>query len=360
MNRTQKIGLGLAVLAALSYGAYTTGKKDQQTGFATKDTKKAELPEIKGSDDVDKLVLTNADKGEVVLEKKADKWEVTKPIKAPANQANVKSLIDNMKELKVSEQIEANATEETKKSYQLDAAKVVRMAAYKGADKKVDNLFGKSGGRGQVMMVDGKPGVFIASGYSSYLYTREVKNWRDQEMFKFDDANVTQLTIDKKGSVFSFTKADKWAGTFKGTAIADMDEEKVKDAVRAFKSLNADDFGDGKAAAETGLDAPESIVTIALKETTTDAGVTPPQKLTLKVGKTSTGSNRYAQKEGDPTIYIIASFAADWATAELPKFQKAKGDAGAPGKDVAKAPPMGMPMGMPGMPPGMPPGHPSH
>lgn len=131
-------------------------------------------------------------------------------------------------------------------------------------------------------MVDGKPGVFIASGYSSYLYTREVKNWRDQEMFKFDDANVTQLTIDKKGSVFSFTKADKWAGTFKGTAIADMDEEKVKDAVRAFKSLNADDFGDGKAAADTGLDAPESIVTIALKETTTDAGVTPPQKLTLK------------------------------------------------------------------------------
>lgn len=350
MNRTQKIGAGVVVLAVLSYAAYSTGKKDQQTGFVTKDSKKVELPEIKGSDDLDKIVITNADKGEVVLEKKGDKWQVTKPVTAPANQANVKSLLDNLKELKVSEQIEANATEEVKKTYQLDPAKAVRVVGYKGADKKVDDLFGKSGGRGQVVMAEGKPGVFIASGYSSYLYTREVKNWRDNEIFKFDDANATQVTIEKKSGTLSFTKGDKWAGTFKGAAIAELDEEKVKDALRALKGLTADDFGDGKTPAETGLDAPESTVTVALKD---NAG-----KFVLKVGKVATGSSRYAQKDGDPTVFVISSFASDWATAEPAKFEKSK-DAGA---KTATAPPgmPGMPPGMPGMPPGMPPGHPPH
>ena len=320
MNRSQKIGVGLVVLAVLGYAAYATGKKDQQTGFATKDTKKADLPEIKGSDDLDKIVITNADKGDVTLEKKGDKWMVTKPIEAAANQSNVKSLLDNLKELKVSEQIEPAVTEDNKKIYQLEPAKAVHVVAFKGADKKVDDTFGKSGGRGQIVSVEGKPGVFVATGYSSYLYTREVKNWRDNEIFKFDDANATSMTIDKKGAIFSFTKGDKWSGTFKGAAL-DLDEEKVKDAVRAFKALTADDFGDGKSAADTGLDAPESTVTISLKD---NAG-----KYVLKVGKSVPGNNsRYAQKEGDATVFVVSSWVADWATAEPTKFEKSK-DAGA-------------------------------
>ncbi len=368
MNQTQKIGVGAVVLAVLSYGAYAANKKDQSTGFATKDSKKTELPEIKGSDDLDKLVITNADKGEIVLEKTAGlaggdagagaaggggKWMVTKPVVAPANQANVKSLLDNLKELKVSEQIEPTATEEIKKTYALEPTKAVRIVGYKGADKKVDDLFGKSGGRGQVVTVEGKPGVFIATGYSSYLYTRETKNWRDNEIFKFDDAIATQLTIDKKSGPLSFTKAGdpgKWAGTFKGQPIANLDEEKVKEALRALKNLTADDFGDGKTAAETGLDAPESTVTVSLKD---NAG-----KYALKVGKVATGTSRYAQKDGDPTVFVIANYAADWATAEPTKFEKSK-DAGADGGKTAMPMPMGMPPGMQGM-PGMPPGHPPH
>lgn len=370
MNNTQKIGIGAAVLAVLGYLAYAQAKKDQQVGVASKDTK-AELPEIKGTDDVDKVAITNADKGEVILEKKGDKWMVTKPVVAPANQGNVKSMLDNLKELKTSEVIEANATDEIKKTYQLDPAKAIHVVAFKGADKKVDDWFGKSGGRGQMAMIEGKPGVYAVTGYSGYLYGREVKAWRDTEIFKFDDANAIQLTIDKVGGgaaapaagadagakkaaepgLFSFTKnGDKWSGTFKGKAIERFDEDKVKDALRTFKGLTADDFGDGKSPADTGLDHPESTVTITLKD---NSG-----KYVLKVGKTSTGTSRYAQKDGDETIYTISSYSADWALPEVSKFQH-PADAGAPkdgGGTTAAAPPMMMP-GMPGM-GGMPPGHP--
>ena len=49
-----------------------------------------------------------------------------------------------------------------------------------------------------MIMVDGKPGIYAVAGYSSYLYTREVKGFRDTEIFKFDDQNVNGIAIEKK------------------------------------------------------------------------------------------------------------------------------------------------------------------
>ena len=244
MERSTQLWIGVVVLAALGGAVYKVSKDDATKGTAT--TTSADLPEIKATDDIDKISITNADKGETVLEKKGDKWEVTKPVTAPANQANVKQLIDNMKELKAKEVITTAPSDDQKKEFQFEKDKDVHVVAWKGAEKKVDATFGKSGARGQMMMVEGKPGIYVAGGYSSYLYARETKGWRDTEIFKFDDANANQLTIATKAGTLSFTKGDKWAGTFKDKPIADLDEEKVKDAVRAFKALNAEDFGDGK------------------------------------------------------------------------------------------------------------------
>ena len=61
--------------------------------------------------------------------------------------------------------------------------------------------------------------------------------------------------------------------------------------LRAYKALNADDFGDGKSLADTGLDKPEATVTISLKD---GAGT-----YTLLVGKTATGRNRWAKRGDD-------------------------------------------------------------
>ena len=337
MERSTQIWIGVVVLAALAGGVYKVAKDDQAKGTAT--TTSAELPELK-VDDVDKISIQNADKAEVVLEKKGENtWVLVKPVEAPANQTNVKSLIDNLKELKAKESIVAEPTDEVKKEYQFEPSKAVHVVAYKGGEKKLDMQFGKSGARGQMAMVEGKPGIYAVTGYSSYLYTRETKGWRDGEIFKFDDANATQMTIEGKHGTLSFTKGDdKWAGTHKGQAIARFDEDKVKDALRAFKSLNAVDFGDAKTAADTGLDAPEATVTIQLKD---GAG-----KYVLKVGKTSSGTSRYAQKEGNDTVYVIPQYTADWALGEVSKFQKSA-DAGADKKDTAIKP-----VGMPGMPHG--------
>jgi hypothetical protein len=354
ISRDKQILIAVVVLGLLGAAVYMQQKKDAKVGVET--IASTDLPKINGSEDLDKFEITNGEKGQVVLEKKDDKWWVTKPADALANQANVKQLIDNLKELKTTELVASNAPDDVRKSYDLDATKAVHVVGYKAGDKRVDDYFGKSGSRGEMMMVEGNNNIYSASGYAVYQYNREVKGWRDTEIFKFDDATANTATIDNTHGLFSFTKgSDKWAGTFKDKPIDRFDDEKVKSLIMTFKALSAEDFADGKSLSDTGLDKPEATVTITLKD---NAG-----KFVLRIGKVSSGSSHYAQKDGADTIFIIGTSPSDYATAEVGKFQKAldagagasKSDAG-PSSPLAARP--GMPGRPPGMPPGMPPGHP--
>ena len=261
----------------------------------------------------------------MVLEKDGDKWKVVKPVAAPANSANVKSMLDNLKELKVKDVIDPGKT--FYPTYDLEEGKAVELLAWKGVDKAVDLMFGKSGTRGQMTRVVSKDGVFVSSGYASYLYARDVKDWRDRDILKFEDANVVQVAIENSHGKFSFSKNDdKWSGTFKGQPIPNFEPERVKDLLRAYKSLTAEDFADDKSAADAGFDKPEATIALTLKD---NAG-TPK----IIVGKVSAGTSHYAMKDGTPGIFIMGSWTCDFATADEPKFQKAEAakDGGAPAK----------------------------
>ncbi len=326
MERNAKIGIAGVVLVGLSALVYFQQKKDAALGTAPA---KSDLPELKLSDDLDKIDITNGSKGEVVLEKHGDKWELTKPVNAPANQTNVKSLLDNIKDLKIVDRVAGAKPED----YDLQAEKAVHVVASKGGETKLDARFGKSGALGDAFTMEGKPDIMLVKGYSSWMYGREVKDWRDRDMLKLDDANVTTFEIDNKNGKFVFTKGEKdggasdWTGTRDKKPIPSFDPEKAKTAVGAFKNLMADDFGDGKPAAETGLDSPEETVIIKMKDGATH---------TVKIGK-PVDKAHYAQKDGDATIYTIAAYPYEWASGDQSKFQNISADAGAP--DAAKPAP---------------------
>ncbi|HEU4405097.1 MAG TPA: DUF4340 domain-containing protein [Polyangiaceae bacterium] len=317
LTTQQRIYIGLGVLAALGAGVYVNQKNErQEQARLTAATDKANLPEIKlAADDVDKVTkieVKNADKPAVVLEKRGDKWFVAQPVDYPANLTNVKSMLDNLKEIKTKELIDPAAA--SYPEYGLDEAKAVHVVAYKGGEKAFDAYFGKSGGRGQMARKAGQDGVYAISGYSAFYYTREVKNWRDNEIVKFDDAAVNRVDLKNESGEYVFKKEDDtWSATLKNAKLERFDEAKVKDMLRAFKSLNAEDFGDNKSDAEAGLDKPAALVTITPKEGA-------PVK--LAVGKTSTGENRYLKREGNPQTYIVSSWAAGWTVAKPDRFQK--------------------------------------
>jgi len=333
MKTEYRIYIALAILALLGLGLWTTQKKQkQELAEHSATAASADLPKVGvPKDDVEKITkveIKNADKGDVTLEKKGDTWELVKPVAAKANAANVRSLLDNMKEFKLKEPIDR--TTGTYGQYELTDEKAVHVVAYKGAEKALDMYFGKSGSRGQMARVGGQDGVYIAGGYSSYLYTREAKNWREMSILKFEDANAIQVEVENKNGKLSFSKNDdKWSGAFaprdkKGKLEKPekkwekFDEAKVKDLLRAYKNLNAEDFGDAKS--DTGIDAAAEnggVIHIVLKDNAGD--------YTIKVGKTSKASSRFAIKEGgDGTVYVLSSWSADWAVAEPKKFEKSE------------------------------------
>ncbi len=315
MNRQALILGGVVATAALSFVAYNNYKAQLEVG---KPGATADLPKLSVGDDVDKITIKDGKKDDIVLEKKGDKWELTKPLAALANQDAVKSVVSNLKELKINERVELKIDDKVKKDKHLDADQVLHVVAFKGADKKVDLFMGES-----LLQIDGKPNdIYKAKGMSRYLFAKETKDWRDKEIFKFENDNAIQVAIKNKNGEFSFTKGDKgWAGTLKGSTIERFDESKVKDLLLDYKSLSADDFGDGKPDADTGLDASEGTVTISLKD---NAG-----KYVLNVGKVSSGDSHYAKKDTGNVTFVVGKSASSWALAAKDKFQKVVADAGA-------------------------------
>jgi Domain of unknown function (DUF4340) len=341
MSRDKLIIAGVVVLGILGALVYKQAKNDEAIGAPPMASTAAELPTLSAPEDVDKLELTNGDKPTIVLERVPDpkaeanaaatQWVMKKPVASEVTQQVVKDLLANLKDLKADSKVNLKLDDDVRKDKQLDAAHAVRVVAYKDGTKKVDESFGKSGAAGQLVVVADKPeAVYAAKGYSSYLYTKEAKDFREKTIFKYDDANVIDATITNSHGTFAFKKdGDKWAGTLNKRPIEHFDPEKVKDFVRVYKALNADDFGDGKSFAEAGLDKPEATVLLHTKGD--DA-----KTYELLVGKQATASNHYAKKPDDELVFQITGYVTDWVTSDASKFQTT-GDAG------LGAPPAGKP-----------------
>ena len=359
MNTETKLYVALGVLGVLGGSLYLQNKKEaESTASHSQGGQEAALPKLDIKDDdikaIDKIVLDKAgeDGGAPVnieLTKSGEDWKLTKPVDAKANQANVKSLLDNLKALKVSEQIDATTAAYTK--YGVADDKGLHAVFSKGNGVVLDAHFGENGSRGQMTRISGKDGVYSVKGYSSFLYARDVKGWRDLTLFKFEEGDVTAATIQNEHGSFSFSKdGESWKGKFekpKGSAeaIKDFDDSKVKDFVRAYKALNADGFAEkSKTAADVGLEKPLATVQLTLKDGA---------KRDVALGSNAEGSSRWVKVSGSDDIWSISSWAADWAMAEEKKFQKESKDKKDKDKKPEGGPPGGMPPGMPGMPPGM-------
>src|SRR4051812_27078025 len=333
LSTENKLYVSLGVLAVLGGALFLQSKKEKEEAASyTLSGQAATLPKLELSDDdlkkIDKITLSKPATGDagaavdIELTKTGEDWKLSKPIDATANQPNVKSLLDNLKTLKVTELIDA-----TKNSYAkfgVSDDKALHAVFSKGNGVALDLYFGDSGGRGQMTRIGGKDGVYATKGYSSFLYSRDVKGWRDMAILKFEDTDVTNVTIDNANGSFSFaydkgkTTKDEFKKGKDGTPapIKNYDESKLVDLLRAYKSLNADNFAEkGKTEADVGLDKPVATIQFTLKDGA---------KRQVRFGRTSEGSSHWAKVTGSDEIWSVSSWAVEWATADEKKFQKSE------------------------------------
>ena len=194
MTTETKLYVALGVLGVLGGGLYLQNKKEAESAAKyTLSGQAAALPKIDIKDEdikaIDKIVLNKAgeDGGapvDIELTKSGEDWKLTKPVEAKANQANVKSLLDNLKTLKVSEQIDVGAANYAK--YGVSDDKGLHAVFSKGNGVVLDARFGENGGRGQMTRIVGKEGVFAVKP-GSKLVNPAWTNPRTGEQFKADD-----------------------------------------------------------------------------------------------------------------------------------------------------------------------------
>jgi hypothetical protein len=325
MDTQKKLYVALGLAVALGGGLYLQNRSNDRDAVAhSLQGRVANLPKIEITEEqtktIDRIEITQHkdSKSESIVLSKAgeESWQLSEPLTAPANANNVKSLLDNLPKLRVAEEITSSPDDYVK--WGLADDKALHAVFKKGEEIVFEGYFGDSGSRGQMTRLPGKDGVYSLKGYSKWLYDRDVKGWRDRSIFKFEDEDVSKVTVENENGSFVFEKSGE-AWVSKGKAIPDFKSNKVDDLVRAYKVLSAVDFGDGKSLEETGLDKPVATVTIEL---TGGSG-----KHVLAVGQNAEGSNRWVKSNSKEQIFSISSWAADWATAKPEKFMESKAPA---------------------------------
>jgi hypothetical protein len=329
MDQQKKLYVGAGILVVL-IALFFVQRKSEHSDYQSHSLagQAASLPKLELTEEVvkgiDRVVLVKpaeADGGvptEVELVKAGEEaWNMKKPAEAKANASNVKSLLDNLSKLSLSEQIATSKDEYAR--WGVSDQKGLHATFFKGPDSVFDVYFGENGSRGQMTRLAKQEGVFAIKGFSKWLYERDASGWRDKTMFKFEDKDVVKVQIENSNGVFTFDKSgESWTGKQGPKAgpqkpIDKFQASKVDDLLRAYKTLSAMDFGDHKQPADVGLAPPQAKVTIEQRGGTATH--------VLELGNVAEGSNRWAKTNGSDQIYTISSWSADWATANVAKFQ---------------------------------------
>jgi len=346
MKTEHKVYAAVAILIVFAAAFWLSREREKKEDLAHAPTaSSADMPSIAlPKDDVDKITkfsIKNADKSNVTLEKKGDAWELTAPVSAKADQSNVKSLLDSLKELKLKESIAKSA--DLYPQYELTDEKGVHVTAYKGADKAIDLYFGKSGSRPGRAHRRQRRRVCRERLFELPLHTRR------QELARAHDRKVRgrqrhrrdhreqerQLQLlEERRQVVGFRHALRQRRQAQEGSRKDVGQvrsrkgeghaPRVQGAECRRLRDDKSDTGFADAAKEGG------IVKIKLKDNAPE--------LVFKIGKVSKGSSRYLQKEGSDIVYTISSWSGDWGHGRA--IQVREGDKKDDKKEAPTPPPM--------------------
>ncbi len=223
--------------------------------------------------------------------------------RAAANEDNVRALLDDLASARVAEPLgSGGGVDAALALVPNDATRVVVSA---GSDTVLDLAIGRRGALGTAVRLRGTAEAQLATGLSQYLYERELRDWRDRRIWELDAAGVRRIELrTPRGAWVLARDGGGWRATLDGRPFTSLSQDRVRDLVAAFRHLLAEDFADAAAAsAFSGA----SVIRFDL-----DGG----KRAVLRVGAPAgakEGASRYAQAEGNPTVYEISAYQARWA-----------------------------------------------
>lgn len=365
MNTKTTLVLALVAAAAAGYVLLVEKPWVEQAAPVEVKTAAVALFEPK-CDDPDRIEIQRYDGKKVVLAKDAEdkSWKMTSPLEVPAREAQMKSIIDKVGDIKFSRKYGSDDSDRpTDKVTGLDKpAAVVRLFK---ANKEVVNVvigsrvptgkgnFIKIGGEVRVK-VDGKEQTVndkdilearSDSGSSdpvdmSEIFTAKLDTFRDMNVMKYDMNDVKRVKVEGDRNFVLVKNGENWVieSPIRGRA----DKAKAESVARAMSSLYAADFKDDapKSLKPYGLDPARIKVTVETETklppkakpgdpNTKPADIEPSTKLVKHVlelgGPTDAGGKQFFARLGDKKwVFAIQEYTSKSIMVDLTELQDKK------------------------------------
>ncbi|HWP83351.1 MAG TPA: DUF4340 domain-containing protein [Bacteroidota bacterium] len=187
---------------------------------------------------VDKIEISSPSL-KVVLEKKGVEWHIQHPVIYRADQANVGTLIQQLKNLRAKATVSSNP--EKQSVFQVDSTGVWVTLFEKGAEK-AKLIVGKMGptfSETYVRLANSNE-VHLAEGIYTYTLNRAVKEWRDRTIASVPRENIKEITYQYGDTTFAIVLRDSVWMIGKEKA----NESEVNSLLSTLSNLTADDFVD--------------------------------------------------------------------------------------------------------------------
>lgn len=229
-----------------------------------KDLRSRKVINLSSTGDVTKIEVKLPSQ-DVVVEKKDDKWTLTKPSEEKADSASVDEFLDDVKKLSVDDWAADKAAD--LKPYGLDKPIEVSLFLKEAPDKPVTFLVGSKDKEGKKLYVKravNDPILTVAPEILDNKLLPGRLTFRDKKLLEFNRADAKKLTVARKDKTFVCVADEKENWRLEQPIKAEADKAGVDSILWDLAYLKAKNFvaESPKDLKAYGLDAPAVTVTL--------------------------------------------------------------------------------------------------
>ncbi len=354
MQNNRLVIAGVVFVALLGAAIYVV--KQRSVDDAGGD--EAPLPELPTIDDTDvtELEISRPGNGEdaeretVRLVRQGDEWRVASPLDAVADQEAVRTALTKLEELEVRGVAATNP--ENHARLEVDETKGIKVVV-KGSDATLATLWiGAYRNRNTMVRLDGDDTVVSVAGSIKFAFNKELKNWRNRRVVNVEPTRVRQVRFESDNGRWEFVRNndDEWAPAEGQEEIERFGPSKVQSVVSSIARMRAVNFAEpGVTREQAGLLEPTATITLWVRpETEADNAEADNaealETIVLRLGAGLENDERYLDREGDETIYVVSQYLADRMRPAAEAFQNPE-PGSQPTMEAAPAIPNGGPGG---------------
>jgi hypothetical protein len=261
------------------------------------------IPKI-AAGDVDALEVTKDGKT-TVIKRAGSGFQVTSPLAYPADAEAAKQAFEAIEKLEFGNII----TEQKAKHDEFEVGSNGLRVVAKKADKVLADLWvGKVGSSQTMVRPEGKDEVWQAIGTLKWQFDKDTSAWRDKSLTTFEENDAERLeVVSKTGGRIVLerpAKADggaetEWRVVESSMKVEPFDKTVATGMISALYAWKANDFADDATPEETGLDAPDLMITVTVK-----GG----QKQRVLIGKKKDDEDFYVKREETPQVFLVKKY----------------------------------------------------